>query len=400
MAEIEYDPVAPDVMACPADAYAALRETCPVHLVESFEPPHYVVSRHDDVERILRDPDTWSSRLGHGPGISTGALTLAYRDDPDHGRQRRLVNRAFTPRSVAAMEPRIAEVAHELIDGFIDDGEGDLHDLFATPLPIIVIAEMLGVGAEHRDDFKRWSDDSVARLASGDPGTYATSAQEFRDFFAEQIQDRRDQVARGHTPPDDLVTRLVLAEDQGTQLSDAEASSMIGQLLTAGNETTTSLLLNMVHRLCQQPELTEQLRNGTDPDRWEVLVEESLRYDSPVLGLWRTPRTDQIVGDTVIPADHKTQVLFSSANRDPRAWDTPDDFRLDRPLDQVRRHLAFGVGPHFCLGASLARMEGRVGVRALVERLPQLRSTAEPQRVPVFFLWGWKTMPVAWDRPG
>lgn len=395
---VTYHPLSDEVMASPTDAYRDLRERCPVHLVDGFDPPHYVVSRHNDVERILRDPSTWSSKFGHGPGISTGQLTLAYCDDPRHGEQRRLVNRAFTPRSVAVMEPRIEEIAHELIDDFVGAGEGDLHDLFATPLPIIVIAEMLGVPAERQADFKRWSDDSVLRLASGDPTSYAESAAEFRAFFTAEIAHRHGVIASGETPSDDLVTRLVLAEgDDGTRLDPGETLSMIGQLLTAGNETTTSLLVNVVRRLCENPQQFAALRHN--PDLCEVAIEESLRFDSPVLGLWRTPNGPEDVGGVAIPADHKTQVLFSSANRDPEVWDDPDAFRLDRPLDEVRRHLAFGVGVHFCLGASLARLEGRVGLRALVDRLPNLRLVGEPERVPAFFLWGSKSLPVAWDVP-
>ncbi|MEM9033687.1 MAG: cytochrome P450 [Actinomycetota bacterium] len=394
MAEVDYDPLAPEVMASPTDAYRELQQRCPVHLVGGFEPPHYVVSRHADVDRILRDPGTWSSAKGHGPGISSNS-TLAYCDDPRHGQQRRLVSRAFTPRSVTAMEPRIEEIANELVDGFVADGECDLHERFATPLPIIVIAEMLGVPADRRADFKQWSDDSVLRLASGDPTTYPESAREFHEFFTAQISDRQAQLAAGLTPPDDLVTRLVLAEDGGARLTPAETLSMIGQLLTAGNETTTSLLVNLVLRLCERPELLEQLR--ADPSLCEVAVEESLRFDSPVLGLWRTPNDDQEVRGVSIPADHKTQVLFSAANRDPEVWEDPDEFRLDRPLEQVRGHLAFGAGAHFCLGAALARTEGRIGLRALVERLPGLRLTGTPERIPPFFLWGYRTMPVAWS---
>ncbi len=396
MADVDYDPMAPDVMACPTAAYRELRDGCPVHLVEDFSPPHFVVSRHADVDRILRDPATWSSAKGHGPGYSSNR-TLAYCDDPRHGQQRRLVSRAFTPRSVQDMEPRIEVIAHELIDGFVDDGECDLHERFATPLPIIVIAEMLGVPSSRRADFKRWSDDSVQRLASGDPTTYPESAAEFRTFFTEQIADRQAQLDAGRTPPDDLVTRLVMAEDRGTRLSADETLSMIGQLLTAGNETTTSLLLNLVLRLSEEPTRFDELL--ADPAKYEVAVEESLRFDSPVLGLWRTPVEEQHVRGVTIPADHKTQVLFSSANRDPEVWEDPDRFRLDRRIDEVRNHLAFGAGVHFCLGAALARAEGRIGLRALVERLPGLRVTAEPERIPPFFLWGWRTMPVAWDRP-
>lgn len=397
MADVEYDPLAPEVMADPTDAYRELRERCPVHLVEGFEPPHFVVSRHDDVDRILRDPASWSSARGHGPGFSSNS-TLAYCDDPRHGQQRRIVSRAFTPRSVAAMEPRIEEIAGELVDGFVADGACDLHERFATPLPIMVIAEMLGVPADHRADFKRWSDDSVLRLASGDPTTYADSAREFREFFGAQIADRRDQLESGRTPPDDLVTRLVAAEDAGARLTFDETLSMIGQLLTAGNETTTSLLLNLVLRLTERPELLDRLRD--EPDLCEVAVEESLRFDSPVLGLWRTPNADEELRGAHIPADHKTQVLFSSANRDPAVWDDPDEFRLDRPLERVRNHLAFGAGAHFCLGAALARAEGRIGLRVLVERLPGLRLTGRPERVPAFFLWGWSSMPVAWNADG
>jgi cytochrome P450 len=391
-----YDPRHPETLADPFAAYAELRERCPVAQVAA-DPPYAVVSRYDDVHRILRSPERWSSRHGHGPGFSRGDLALAYRDDPAHRRQRRLVQQAFTPRVVDAQEGPVTELAHRLIDAFVDRGEADLHDVFATPLPVIVIARMLGVPDDMVATFKRWSDDSVARLESADPSTFAASQREFQAFFGEQIERRREALAQGGELPEDLVSGLVRAEEGDDRLSPSETLSLIGQLLTAGNETTTSLITNLVLRLTEHPELLARLR--AEPELCAIAVEESLRFDSPVLGLWRTPFADEKLHGTVLPADRKVQVLFASANRDPRLFREPDVFDLDREPAELREHLAFGTGPHVCLGAALARLEGRVALRALVERLPGLRVTAPPVRVPTFFLWGQRFLPVAWDVP-
>ena len=388
-------------MADPFSAHAALRDRCPVaHVtdVPAGNPDYYVLSRYDDVFDVLRSPQRWVSRNGHGPGYLRRAnSTLAYVDPPEHTRQRRLVQKAFTPSIVAELAPEVAQIAHGLVDRFVDEGRTDLHDAFSYPFPVIVIARLLGVAEELQDTFKRWSDDNLARLASGDPTTYRESAHEFNEYFTEQLEWRRARLTDGSTVgelPNDLLSGMVSAEHEGQSLNTGEMLSMISQLLTAGNETTTSLLNNMVIRLCERPELLARV--AADPTLDEAVVEESLRFDSPVLGLWRTPETPVCLHGVDIPQDAKVQVLFASANRDGAVFEEPNEFRVDR-ADGYRRHLAFGFGPHVCLGAPLARLEGRIGLRVLLDRLPDLRLDGVPLRIPTFFLWGFRTTPVAWS---
>jgi cytochrome P450 len=394
---VPYDPNDPAVLACPFEAYRDLRRECPVAPVEA-DPPYHALSRYDDVLEVLRRPQLWVNRNGHGPGyLRRPGATLAYVDAPDHTRQRRHVQRAFTPSVVARLEPEVERLAHGLVDRFVDDGHGDLHELFSYPLPVVVIARLLGVPEDLHETFKRWSDDALARLASGDPSTYRRSAEEFDEFFRAQLADRRRLAAAGGTLPGDLLSGLVEAEQEGDGgLTEAELLPTIGQLLVAGNETTTSLLNSMVVRLCERPELLAAVRD--DPALDAAVVEESLRFDPPVLGLWRTNDEPVVVHGVSIPQDSKVQVLFASANRDESVFDDPDTYRLDRGEAAWRRHLAFGFGPHVCLGAPLARLEARVGLRVLLDRLPGLRLTGRPERIPTFFLWGFRHTPVAWDR--
>lgn len=392
-----YDPQSPEVLADPFPAYRELRGQCPVAHVANASPPYHVVSRYDDVADVLRQPKLWVNRNGHGPGMMRRpGAALAYVDAPDHTRQRRIVQRAFSPHVVAAMADEIDRIANDLVDRFGAQGSCDLHDAYSYPLPVIVIARLLGVAEEMQETFKRWSDDSVARLASGDPTSYRQSADEFAAYFLGQLDNRRSQLRSGNELPNDLLSGLVTAEIESESVSEAEMLAIIGQLLTAGNETTTSLINNMIVRLCERPELLARVQ--ADPTLDAAVVEESLRFDAPVLGLWRTNDEPVELHGTAIPVDTKVQALFASANRDERVFERPDEFHIDRPTSEQAKHLAFGFGPHVCLGAPLARLEGRRALRVLLDRLPGLRLNGTPQRVPAFFLWGFSHTPIAWDR--
>ena len=202
------------------------------------------------------------------------------------------------------------------------------------------------------------------------------------------ITDRR------RNPTDDLVSGLVAAEVDGRRLSDHELQWMLLLLLLGGNETSTALLTNVVWRLLQVPQRWAAVRE--DPGLVDVAVEESLRHDPPVLGLFRTPTRDVTLHGTTIPEKAKVMVCFASANRDAVVFDDAEHFRLDRDLDDVRRHLSFGFGAHFCPGAALARLEARVTLRRVVERLPELRLAGAPERIVPFNLWGRRTLPVEW----
>ncbi len=390
-----YDPTGADVMADPFSAYTELRQRCPIAHVDSFDPAFHVLSRYADVSDVLRQPQRWVSRNGHGPGyLRRENSTLAYVDPPEHTRQRRLVQKAFTPSIVNELAPEIEHIANRLVDRFVADGSTDLHDSYSYPLPVIVIAQLLGVPEEMQETFKRWSDDALARLAAADPTTYRQSLDEFNAFFLSEIERRRSLISDGHELPRDLLSGMVAAEHEGQALTAGEMLSMISQILVAGNETTTSLINNMIVRLCERPELMREVRD--DPSLDAAVVEESLRFDSPVLGLWRTNDEPVCLHGVDIPQDSKVQVLFASANRDESVFEHADEFRVDRDEAAARKHLAFGFGPHACLGAPLARLEGRIGLRVLLDRLPELRLAGTPERIPTFFLWGYRTTPVAW----
>lgn len=380
-------------------SHARLRERCPVHHFAGFPPEgFYTLSRHVDVAAASRDTARWSSRYGPGPvkqePVAPGMLLNA--DPPLHTNQRRLVQKAFTPRRVAELEPRVRQITDELLDGFAARGTADLVEVFAYPLPVIVIAEMLGVPSADHATFKRWSDDIVAGIGGNDDGRSASSRRSFASYFTAAIEQRHALLSSGRPLPEDLVSGLVEAEYEGRTLDVSEMLGILVQLLVAGNETTTSMLTNLIRRLCEQPELQAALR--AEPALHEVAIEESLRYDAPVMGLFRTPNEPVVIDGVEIPADAKVMLLYASANRDADVWEEPDRFRLDRDAVELRRtHLAFGAGAHHCVGAPLARLEGRVALGRVLDRLPNLRLAGEPTPVPPFFLQGCARLPVTWD---
>ena len=394
----DYDPFAPSTLQDPAAAHRRLRERCPVHRFEGFDPPFYSLTLHDDVLDGLRDIDTWSSEFGQGPQMNKQGGMLD--DPPGHTMFRRMVLKAFTPRVVERMAPTVRALAHELVDDMTAGGatRGDLHEGIACPLPVITIARMLGVAEEDRAQFKEWSDASVAGLGGGDPVAREAARQGLNAYFVHEMARRRALIDGGREPPDDLITGLVLAAREAPRpIADSELLGVLSQLLVGGNETTTSLITNAVWRLCERPERWAAL--VADPSLIEVALEESLRYDPPVLGLFRTNTCPVARQDVEIPAGSKVMMLYASANRDPAAWDDPDEFRLDRDLaDLRRRHLSFGSGVHFCLGAPLARLEAHATLTALAARLPHLRLDGPMERIEPFLLYGKRRMPVRWDE--
>jgi cytochrome P450 len=379
----EFAPYAPGVLADPASGYRHLLEEAPVCWVRSFNPPFCILSRYDDVEEAIRDIETFSSEYGQGPRFTPPAGMLS--DPPQHTFFRSLVQQAFTPKAIAAMSGRIDELSHGLLDEVAARGEWDLHDDYAFPLPVIVIAGMLGVpeGDIHR--FKDWSDASVAAMGSEDPTPYVADLQAMAGYLLEQIRERRDRTV----PGDDLISRLVLARESGRGLDDTEILGVVTQLLVGGNETTTSLITNAVWRLLQQPELWA--RFVADPALVDRIIEESLRYDPPVLGLFRNTTRDVTLHGQVIPAGTKVMLHYAAANRDPRAFDGPDHFDFDADR---RRHFSFGLGVHFCLGAQLARLEARSALLTLASRFPGLELVNDGERIAPFFLWGRRRLPV------
>ena len=387
---------------CPYPIFAELREERPVVFHEGLGA--WVVTRYDDVLTVLHDTTRFSSRMPTGPQVLGSVLaesmaTLAQdpsmaevfeavmgrrgqaavllnADPPDHRRQRVLVNGAFRPMQLRALEPKVQEVADRLLDACTAperrDADGrvtiEVVSQFAVGLPMTIIAHALGVGDDDLARFKRWSDDLVMPVGNHAPTVeqtrgYLVSSKEFADYFSAKLAERRSN------PTGDLISDVANAELDGEQLSEAEMLGMLQQFLVAGNETTTNLLTNIVHRFAIDPELQQRVRD--DRSLVDGLVEEALRYEAPVGGLFRQALVDVEVGGVTIPAGDHVWILYASANRDGAKFEDPD--RFDPCRGNVREHLAFGHGEHFCIGAGLARAEARIGTNAVLDRLHEIR---------------------------
>jgi cytochrome P450 len=331
-----------------------------------------LAARYADVRAILMDHATFSSVLPKGMGfdeqtkIFGDAPTMLGSDPPTQTRLRRLVSRDFTPRRIRELEPRIREIAKNLLDAAEHKGEFDVMADLANPLPVMVISDLLGVPPEEYQQFKNWSD-KIIEADNTIPGTpipdeIKRAFTELKDYFVAEIARRRKN------PGADLVSALVAAHDESEALNADELLQFLVLLLLAGNETTTNLIGNGMLALGRNPESMAALR--AKPDLMRGAVEEMLRYDGPVQATFRTATRDTVVGGTPIRAGMGTFVIIAAANRDPAQFRDPDKFDITRePNDQV----AFGEGIHFCIGAPLARMEGSIAIGTALERFPHLR---------------------------
>jgi cytochrome P450 len=368
----------------PYPYYAALRERDPVHASESQGIRFWHLTRYADVVSVLRDPRISAERFPQkildaaivGPDAGFAALAgivsnvMLAKDPPRHTRLRGLVSKAFTPRMIEALRPRIESLVDELLDAVEAKGSFELVVDLAAPLPIVVIAELLGVPASDRGDFKRWSDDFVPFIDGSirDQGLLvaAKAAEAFTKYFTQVIEDRRS------TPRDDLMSALVASEDEGDKLSRDEVIASAVLLLAAGHETTTNLIGNGMLALLRHRDQFERLRHETDLGR--SAVEELLRYDAPVQMTSRRSKEDFEIGGKRIPPGEEINVLLGAANHDPAQFSEPDRLDLAR---NASLHLAFGHGAHFCLGSTLARIEAQVAFERIVRRFPRLDLTSE-----------------------
>ena len=386
-----YDPLAPDTVADPFPTYAWLREQCPVHKTEQFGHPVYTVSRRVDVHRILTDPWSWSNRLGPGVGYAGAERTgdIQRFDPPEHTARRKFARPEFNPVEVATLEPKVRALAAQMAEEMAGSPQPfELHDGFALPIPILGFIDMMGVDREDRDRIKEWADELVKGLS--DPYRAGPALGDLLRYLLERVR----AVRAGSPVNEGLLHTYATREFEGELLPEGQVANMLSQLMVAGHETTTSLITNMVFRLLERRELWEQV--CADPSLSEVAVEESLRFDPPVLGLCRTNNEAVDLGDDHLEPDTKVMVLYASANRDPSGFTDPDTFRLDRPWGELRRHYSFGWGMHHCLGAPLARLTARAALEALVERFPTLRLAGPTERIAPEFLWGRRRLPVAW----
>lgn len=401
MVTSQFSPFAQGIAADPYPAYRALREQDPVHYNALMDA--WVVTRYQDVTFVLSDPRFSANRrqarnrfaqmveaqaLEERFGPFGRAPTMLTSDPPEHTRLRRLVSKAFTARAVEDLRPRIAEIVAHLLADIRSEGRADLVASLAYPLPVIVIAEMLGVPPEERDRFKRWSDDVAATLGGPFAGAEAiergaTAVQELASYLGEVIAQRRRQ------PRGDLISGLIAAEEQGQVLSEDEILSTSMLLLIAGNETTTNLIGNGVLALLQNPDQLQRLRD--DPSLIRSAVEELLRYVGPVQGTARVATEDVEIGSRRIAAGQVVFALLAAANRDPAQFAEPDKLDIGR---QPNPHVAFGDGIHFCLGAPLARAEAQEAISGLLRQLPGLALDGEPEWGGTFIIRGVRRLPI------
>lgn len=382
----------------PFETYRSMRSEQPVFRDEQFHAWH--VYRYVDVHRVLTDNDTFRSNLAerdsrHESGrrmSDPGQDTMMRADPPRHRRLRGLVGSGFTARMAERMAPRIRAATDTALDRALHRGTFDVVADLAYPLPVIVISELLGVPAERRRDFKRWSD---AMLAGGCAATDPPAGADVAGMhaFLTDILDARRR-ASGADPDTDLVSALLAAEVDGHRLATSELLSFCGMMLVAGHETTTNLIGNAVLCLDAHPELPDRLR--ADPALLPGVIEEVLRYLAPVQLVVRYAAADTTIGIQPIRAGELVFPVIGSANRDEEAFDRPDLFDADRSPNQ---HLAFGHGIHCCLGASLARLQARTALGAMLQRLPGRWEVPDVSLDPLAlrFLFGVRRLPLRWN---
>lgn len=391
---VEFNPLLPEFRRNPYPTYHRLRTEDPVH--SSVLPGVWVLSRYADVVTALRDPrfgradaeSFWRERLGDGPAHGIVTKWMLFRDPPDHTRLRTLVNKAFTPRAIENLRPRVQAIVDELLDAVQHDGGMDLMAAFAYPLPVLVICEMLGVPAKDREVFKNWSGD-LARIL--DPILTPEIVERGHALMADMASYFRDLIAhlRKH-PQGNLLDAMIAAEEAGDRLTEEELLANCILLFGAGHETTVNLIGNGMLALLRHPDQAEKLRQ--DPTLIESAVEECLRYDSPVQMTGREVKEAMELGGRRLQAGERVFTLLGSANRDPAQFPDAECFDITR---KENRHLAFGHGIHFCLGASLARLEGHLAIGTLVRRLPGLTlATDTVQWRDAFTLRGLQALPV------
>jgi cytochrome P450 len=393
----DVDPFAPEHRADPYPLYERLRADAPIWYHPQYD--ELVLTGHADCEAVLRDP-RWSSdpenidpsrRDPDDMRLALGDLksgNLLFLDPPDHTRLRRLVSKAFTPRTIEQLRPHVHELVDDMLDELRDAGEIDLMTGIAYPLPVTVICELMGVPLQDRHLFAGWSSDA-SRLLDGEVEGEVVergivAAMSFISYFNDLFDERRK------VPRNDLLSALLAAEDEGDRLSEAELRSIVLLLFVAGHETTMNLIGNGMWALLAHPD--QQRRLQDDPSLVPNAVEEMLRYDGPVHITGRIAREDLEVGGLRVDQGRQVSTLLAAANRDPERFSEPARFDVER---EDVHHLTFSGGIHYCLGAALARLEGQVVVGSLVQRFPGLELRTEyPEHREHFVLRGLKQLRV------
>lgn len=368
-----------DALRCPAGVYEELRGHG-VHYAPEIDA--YVVARYEDVVRVLRDGRTFSSQNTVGRILPPAdpanpkrplAPLLLLSDDPEHAKRRSIVNRAFTPAKIAAWEPQVRRLAQEHVDRLRDGAAVDLVRDLAALLPVRVISMVLGVPPDDVAQFREWSEEITSSVGNhgGDP-VRREQVQEAFSGYISRVLDRWDGVV------DTSVLSQIAAAERADELTRTQCVSFVVELLVAGNITTTHHISSSIALLARHPGLFDRL--AAEPSLVPGFVEESLRLEAPIQGFYRLAMADVEVGGAAIPAGSRVFVLYGSANRDEQTWPNCPHVELDRP--NAAAHLAFGKGAHACIGSSLARLEGRIVVEVLLDRLSGFELTVPVDEVP------------------
>lgn len=388
----------PNIRVNPYAAYARLRAEAPVHFSEALGG--WILTRYADVHAAFRDARLSSKRPTRfapqwmeqmrdaiGPMVRNMSAWVLMMDPPDHTRIRSLINRAFTPRMVEFLRPRIQGLADGLLDAAAKDGPIDLMRDFAVPLPVLVIGEMLGLPAEDRHRLKAWSNGILtvgARMPTLEQvRAMAQAFTEIEVYMRDVIAERRKH------PGQDLISELLAAEEQGKFLSEQEVLSTCTMLLFAGHETTTNLIGNGTYALLRQPDQLQVLRDS--PEVLPTAVEELLRFDSPVQRMARVAKEELELGGQRVRQGDILFLNIGAANRDPEQFPNPDALDVRR---EDNRHVAFGLGIHYCVGAPLGRLEGELALGTLLRRFPRLELAGEVVWRDNLTLRGLESLPV------
>lgn len=350
----------PALIGNPYPLYRQWRDEQPIWWSDG-EMKGWIISRYSDVRQVLKDSHTFSSQI---MGEAEVRLPLLSDDPPRHTQLRAIVNKAFTSRTLKLIESSLDILVSELLEALPNNGPVDISGQFTSPLPVTVIAQMMAIPPSRNEDFKRWSDALTGTSEASNMTERMPDILEMSAYFQSLIPERRQN------PGEDLISKVVYAEVDGEMLGDADIAGFCMLLLIAGNETTTNLLSNLLNYLAEEPRLWGLLRE--QPDKIDDAIEEILRFDGPVHWVNRMATQNVEVAGQTIKEGEAVYAFMGSANRDPRHYDNPDEFRLDRGRTD---HQTFGHGIHFCIGAPLARLEARRAMQGLLQRYRSIRHT-------------------------
>lgn len=405
--DFKFDPMSAQALDDPGRAYSELRERCPFHHYQGPQYDFHVISDYEEIKRdILADNPVWSFKFGNAAKDTISEVGFK-TDPPFHNAFRAAMQPGLSPKAVQRYEPVAQEIAGELIERMLAKPRGDFHDDFALPLPAQMMCVMLGTPRSEYRHYKEWADELQMQLFHDPtPGSFEKILKVILPHFSSLIGERRQRLEAagvaepalshlGTVLPDDYMSRVLVSKVEGRYLSEAEMLNVCLAFLTGGQETTTGLLGNLLWRLLQVPERWEALK--ANPQLIDVAIEESLRYDPPVLAHFRTSLCPVTMRGEQLPERAKLMFNITGANRDPKKFSDAEEYRLDRPLAEARQHLSFGGGVHFCMGAPIARMEAKVALRLLIERMPKLRLDGPTERIESWMHWGRIKLPLAWD---